>query len=103
MSLDLLPWSTIPYPDYYLPPDLAEQSKFDGTLEDVLCGHEGYLFCEVDDLSALGRLLAADLDVSAILPFPLSRDTVLIKQFCAGQSGSGAPWHWHEDSFNIGM
>merc|ERR1712039_769132 len=43
-------------------------------------------------------------ELSAVLPFlrhDQKKGTALIKHVSVGQSGTGAPWHWHGDAFNI--
>lgn len=94
--------STIPYPDEFMPPEQAAASRSAGGLPDILSGHTGYLFCEVEAGTALGRLLGRDLNPRKTLPSLFGKPSqVVLQQLAAGQSGTGAPWHWHQDALNI--
>mmetsp|Transcript_34162 Transcript_34162/g.96065 ORF Transcript_34162/g.96065 Transcript_34162/m.96065 type:complete len:158 (+) Transcript_34162:2-475(+) len=84
-----------------MPPRLAAAARLDGGAREVLAGHRGYLFAEVEDGSSLAQLLARDLDLRALLPSLFSEaGQMTVRQFALGQSSTGAPWHWHQDTFN---
>ncbi|CAE8656957.1 unnamed protein product, partial [Polarella glacialis] len=50
----------------------------------------------------MGALLERDMPLATALPLAFrGPEPVVLRQLSVGQSGSGAPWHWHQDAFNI--
>eukprot|EP00927_Polykrikos_kofoidii_P086108 TRINITY_DN9547_c2_g2_i1.p1 TRINITY_DN9547_c2_g2~~TRINITY_DN9547_c2_g2_i1.p1 ORF type:complete len:550 (+),score=70.48 TRINITY_DN9547_c2_g2_i1:70-1650(+) len=109
---------SIPYPQDWLPPVQARAACRPGgaaaalrhrgcergcSSGDVGIRSPGYLFVEVEEGSVLAKVLDRDLDLRKLLPDilgPTGGDVVMLRQFALGQSGTGAPWHWHQDAFN---
>lgn len=105
-SEHLVDLCSIPYPEDWLPPDMLSAACRPGAVADAIkVVGEGprYIFHEVEDGSPLSSLISRDLDFPALLPSvlgsPASTESIL--QFSLGQSGTGAPWHWHQDAFNV--
>eukprot|EP00929_Paragymnodinium_shiwhaense_P075863 TRINITY_DN38850_c0_g1_i3.p1 TRINITY_DN38850_c0_g1~~TRINITY_DN38850_c0_g1_i3.p1 ORF type:complete len:402 (+),score=49.57 TRINITY_DN38850_c0_g1_i3:60-1208(+) len=97
--------STIPYPDDWMPPEVAQQARRSGTMTDAIeaaAERPNYLFMEVSPQTSLARRLDEVLNLRGILEKVLDtdRDLVMQPQFSVGQSGTGAPWHWHQDAIN---
>lgn len=94
--------TTIPYPDDFMPPLKARHARLDGDANSVVSGDSGYVFWKVDRMSHFASALARGLNWPAVLPSLFrARGRVMLQQFAFGQSGTGAPWHWHQDAFNV--
>lgn len=93
---------SIPYPHDFMPRTVAKHATWPGGAQDVFAGGRGYLFSEVDQGSAMASLLARNMPIASLLPFVFrGSDPYVLQQLSLGQSGTGAPWHWHQDAFNI--
>lgn len=95
--------SLLPYPEDFVPPELLPEASWPGLgAKEVLAGHRGYLFLEAAEGTALARRLDEALRLREALPFAFQgRSPRILRQISLGQSGSGAPWHWHQDAFNV--
>jgi len=92
----------IPYPDDWMPPNVARAARREGKVQDVFAGDLGYIFQEVEEGTELAERLATDVSLAALLPGEIAEHgaAVMLPQLSVGQSGTGAPWHWHQDALN---
>ncbi|CAJ1388984.1 unnamed protein product [Effrenium voratum] len=87
---------SIPYAHDFMP-RVARQA--DG-LQEVLQGH-AYLFLEIERETRLEELVQTYGLFGMRSWFNFDQELHSVLQVSLGQSGTGAPWHWHQDAFNV--